>query len=278
MVDRKRALVSAAGRQGGARVGKIELDVAPVDACQHGVEFGLEVREGLGAGVVVGAALEYAVQGQLGIVGAGRDHLIGRGNAVKDQGAHAGRVAARIVLGQPRAVRRAKHIDLAVAKRDAHAFDVMRGIGSCVQGWRVLERFDAAGEGVQLFGLGGDVVNPAVAIGATQLARPAGAALVDQYDVAGGAQALEHGAERGGDIRTGLSRPARQDEYRINAGCLPKRGRHRHMQLQLCAAGLLRVQRHGDGVAAQGALAAAQVAILAGLGHRRHGKHRAGHK
>ncbi|QNA90005.1 hypothetical protein G4G28_18585 [Massilia sp. Dwa41.01b] len=96
---------------------------------------------------------------------------------------------------------------------------------------------------------------------AAQLAGQAGAALVDEDDVAGGAHALEDGAEQRHQVRAGLAWPARQHEQGILACALAKRRRDRHMQLELGAILALRVERNRDGMAAQGLLAAGQVAV-----------------
>jgi hypothetical protein len=233
-----------------------------LDLLRQRHEFGAQVGIGLVAGSVPRALLEQLVERGRAVLAAGRDHLVGRRHAIEHQRAHRLRVGARICLRQARAVRAAPQVDRAVAERAPHFLDVAGGIGGGVVLERRLRFLDAGADLLVLLGLAQFVF---AGIGfAIELARQAGAALVDEDDVAGGARALEGGGQQLDHLAAGLAGAAGKDEQRIGPRRLAERGGHRHVQLERAGLRLRIIQRDRNGHAAQRLLGTRQVAAAAG--------------
>ncbi len=95
---------------------------------------------------------------------------------------------------------------------------------------------------------------------AIELARQAGAALVDENDVACGAQLAQARFEQAQDVAAGLARAARQHEHRIGPRPFAQGRRQRDMQSHFGAVRVVVIERDVDFGAAQGLIVARQVA------------------
>ena len=194
-------------------------------------ELGRQIRERPPAGGVRRALVEEQAEGALGVPRIVERHLhVGGDDAAQDGAAHVARIAAHVDQGGAGAVGAAVEVDALVAEGGADVVQVVH------RDRRRVER-----------GIGGEppqalsqrrhrqhVVHVAlrVVVAARQRAvegiRAAGAALVDQHDVAVGEHPGEDAGERlgGGDRR--LAGAADQDEQRIGSGGGAQRRQHRH--------------------------------------------------
>ncbi len=148
-----------------------------------------------------------------------RDAHVGRRDAVEHHAAHAIRMAPRVFHRRARAVRAAPEVDAVVAERGAHRVEI-----GDPRGGRVLGRVDAPGREFRGAGLrarhrvefqrGFDVAFVELERGAGERRAAAGAALVDEDDVAVLAHPVELGGERP-EVRRRLARAAGEDEQRV---------------------------------------------------------------
>lgn len=198
---------------------------------QRRVEIGLESRRD------AGEALERAlgVERRIDRVAQPRGE-----DALHDHAADVPRVAARVLRGHPHAVRRAVEVDLVVAEVAAHCVE----IGPGVRG-RVAAQVDASRQAVAARGDRLDRKEIALRSDlAFERIRLSGAALVDQDDVALAADAGEGRRVKVRQARGRLSRPALQDEERLE---LARAQRGKDDDVQLDRASVLHAASLGHG-------------------------------
>ena len=150
-------------------------------------ELALPAREGFPAGGIRGAELPELVEGALGVGGVrAEEGDVDRRCAREDERAHRGRMELQVDLCRRRAVGAADDVELPVAERRAHRVEVVHRHPR-----PVLRHVAAAG------------------------VRSAGAALVDEQDVAFHVQPRQLLAQIGGLLGSGPSGPAGEIRDRV---------------------------------------------------------------
>jgi hypothetical protein len=186
---------------------------------------GLPVGPGSGkggaAGGVVGAVVEQLVERHLALAGDVERHPgVDRHVAVEDGAPHVLRVPAHVDLGGAGAVGAAEEVQPLVAEELPHLVQVIGGDVAGVEGEVGVELARAGAQG----GEREEVVQVALEVvlaprlGAVEGVRAAGAARVDQQDVARGAQPAEELGELGCRRGRGIAGAALEKDQRVGRG------------------------------------------------------------
>ncbi len=220
-------------------------------------------QAGVGAGTscIPHAGLEERVERRLGVCGkAGGQGHVRRRDAVEHQAPYRRRELALQFQRSPRAIRRAHQVPALDAQLAAHRLHVLhrhRG-GVVAQPVRPLH----LGQALKPLAAGGHPFEHARGVGhrrqrlvakliAVQRGRSAGAALVDEHQVAPLVQAPEQGQHRGGQRDRALPRAAGEQQHRVGP-LAPRHRRHEHVvHLDARAVGAGRIQWAAHAAAAQ---------------------------
>ena len=152
-------------------------------------------------------------------------------DAVEDHAAHVLREAPQVLLRDARAVGGGVEIDAPVAERGAHALEVRDRQGGGVEG----DVGAGAERGQAALRTGGDVGETGAreaggVVRAVEPVRAAGAALVEEHDVALAADARKHRCDRGVERGGRSARAAGEHEHGIGRGAAADGGHPRHAQ------------------------------------------------
>ena len=206
----------------------------------------------LGTGRLGGAGVEQRVQRGL-VVGRRRSRQlhVGRGHAVQHGTPNGGRKLPHQIQHQPRAIGKPQRIDARHAQRLAHRVHIGRrqrggekpqiairqGLQSQAAGAQPLQ----AQSGVGLLGQRAQVGARAI-VGTAQRRAAAGAALVDEHQIAALPQTRMASGQRGGQADGALARAADKEKHRIGRFVPCQRGQQRQVDVDQHALGLRRVQ------------------------------------
>ena len=184
---------------------------AGIEPCEHFREQ-LRQRGKPRAALLVGrAAREDLLERALRLardVGPERERR--RHDAVEHDGAHARRVPAQIMLRDARAVRHAVDVPLLDPERRAHALEVLHGDRGRIETRVMIELGDAGvDDAVKLLGRRRIERQVVGHFAGEAFGRAAGAALVDEDDVAVAARELERAAQLQVEIDRALARARR---------------------------------------------------------------------
>ncbi len=221
-----------------------------------------------GAGRVARAGVEQRVERGLGVErDSARQPHVGRHDAVEHRAAHRAGLLAHQLERDAGAVRDRDDVDLRRAERLPHRVEVC-GLGRGVEVAQVVDPAEqgrarqrvAAGQQVRDLG-----IDPGQRVGrrpAVQRRAGAGAARVDQHQVALAVERRQQMPHLPGQRDRALPRPAGDEEHRVGARLARQRRQHRHLQRDLPALGARRVERARQRAAARLALDARQAAGL----------------
>ncbi len=199
------------------------------------------------AAVLVGrTAAQNAAQCLLGIDRHRRTHgELGRHDAIEDERAHTSGEAAQVLLRDAGAVGNTVEVDALVAESCAHALKIRhRKTRGVVGGARArTQQIEAAlrgGEDLRV----GSLVEALLVLGAVEGIGGAGAALIDEYNVALALDTPERSRDACVERTRRLSRPAGEDEERIGLLAAADRRHAGHVQSDPAAARVLRILGH----------------------------------
>ena len=192
---------------------------------------------------------EQRVEGRLrvGRAAVGQRH-VGRRHAVQHAAAHGLREGALVFERGARAVRRADQVDALGAELPAHGVQILHrqrgGVEAQVAVRQLLQPQPTLLQVLQLprrIGLYRQRQMPRVV--AHQRRRPAGAALIDEHDVAAVVQAAELAHRVGRQRHRALPRPTGQQEHRIGQLASRQRGHHHVVHVDRQTVGPRRIER-----------------------------------